>query len=881
MGGGWLDAFAEAAFAPASSQPPQFHGPFNAESLTFYVVHEGGDLTLSLQATRKLRSPNRRASVEIPQAIFVQVYDANEFLVTSKYHPFPKDDTAFHLPSTIPNAPAGIYQIRATGSWGGGIQFDLETSPVCSFGVMAARDTLKRTTAEQFSKAFLYIPEHRQSLTFKKGSQKGALKHADGTSIGTFGGGKEATFTELPANSVCEIELEQGTGWIGMKGTVPLILCPDEKSALAIKGSLVTDPISGDVYEHAFQVRMKQWISHLTAKDLQVEYVPISSRKEAWLADPGQAHLIGSRGLFSHVKYLLEHQNTDPFSPEFGDADNLANLAGYYAIKGDFNPYYQHVGIKNRLLLQQFKTLLKLKENGTFHDSWDNYSGGDALHTLSTYCSFWLMAKDIPANERLLWQDGISRLINRFAMSRVSCENQSSHWLSDLYMYYLGSGDETYKQLALDFAEALADPEQNSFMQTGYAQERYGPDAGYQGLFACNLAFYYRLSQDPHALVVLKQVYSLFNHTVAPESDGEVFGSTQFSHRTQASWVDRQWGGGLALMAGILPEANCWIMPVSDAETKEELLANFNWAVRVAEPGQWYKRNSRWATGYAMSPWMPMWYGYMLPARSKSHHPLPAESKQPFVRRFGDEFLAVKQGAYFANVYVGKTSGNWVRRLQKSDPIKDNWALENGTLSPKNGAAAKDLWMPSQGLGQFWKEGTGTIILAKNWNAYTGYFVRADLTDGKVAWADYWTAVQNWQESSQTQTLTNQLFDTDMECQRQLVFGESGIRVNLNLQSASGLPVKRLIEQIPLLKKDGMSIRFQRNGIWMEQSGEACTSVAFDYQGHTCYLEFERPVSVGLGYASTNHHQTIMALEIDLIATPTTVKTAQLSYTIR
>ena len=530
------------------SAPKRFAGPFESGEVDFYIVHHGGNLKVTLSATRSTLKSGTVSRATVPQAFFVRFFDAEEFPVKKEFYVFPenKGNKDKSVEVVYPKAPAGIYQVRCAVSQSSKIQVDLKTEPACSFGVAPSRDLMLPTTKKQFVDSYLYTPVDCNSLKLHFYGAVGELYSLDGKMLKSTAGKKTVTVGVKP-DSIYKLKAVNSWRGFALDGA-PAILCPDIATAKNIRGSVEFAP-NGRLLYHKFQVRNWKWMHSLKKDQLTAPPVAdLKKLKKAFLDNPGSETLVGQSGMLSHAKYLFDVQNLDPKSQDFGGTENLAYLSGLWGIKGPFNPYYGNENLLNRYLLNVYYKYMKLEENGTFHTGWVSYSGGDALSTLSTYMPFYLFGKKVSEKIHNEWCDTIAPLIDRFSMDRVGCENQTAHWLVDMECMYKGGAGSVYGDMARNFASYLCSTEYNPYLRAGYLQENYAVDATYNGLSACNVAYYYAISGDPKAKEALRRIYDLFNLTVAPEVDGKLYGASGFAHRTTGSWRDRQWGGGTGLM---------------------------------------------------------------------------------------------------------------------------------------------------------------------------------------------------------------------------------------------------------------------------------------------------------------------------------------------
>jgi len=837
---------------PGAAKP--FPGPFDAEAMVYYIVHEGGDLKINVGFERRRFEPAGQA-VTLPQAMTFQLYDAEERPVKTEFHRFPDDGKTRRLDFSyeFKSAPAGIYQVRTAVTANSRICGSLSTEPAAPFGVMPSRCMMAVKSGQS---ACVYVPPKADTLKIYNRGAETTVCGPDGKTLATVESNQRGTVTVTPEN-IYKLTFSK-SGIVGFDG-FPVILCPDPETAKKIRAGVVFAS-DGTMFFHQFQVRMWEWMKQLNPAQLEVKAVPLESLKEKFMAVPASAALIGPDGAFNHAAWLFENQNLDPKSPDYGDSRNFGYLALFYALNAEFNPYRGNPAILNRLLLNQYRRLLKLDANGTFHSGWSDYSGGDALSTLAPYLSFMLCGKEMPQEEKELWETGIGFEINRFCLSRVSCENQSSHWLVDAYCMYLGGAGEVYKDIAAFVAVADADPELNRFIKTGYMQEQYGPDSTYQGLCACNLAFYYAMSHDKNIEDVLSKIYSLFNHTVAPEPDGTRYGASNFCHRTKGSWVHRQWNGGTNLMSGWNEDAACW--HDSDGDSAKTRFAKYlGWHGNR----NWYENNERWTVGYAMSPWLPMWSSYFYPATPVNDAKLPVLRSERFFRDFNGEFYCDREPDSYTVVYAGKTSYDWRKNAYSQVPFGKDWKKDGDTYTPVSAAEKKAGWCPTQGIALFWTPGYGNCIIGKNWNVYTGQFVRADLPGGKVSWPDYWTAACSYDKAKKALSISNRMWNLPMASERKIGFLDNGISVTVKLTREKPAEILKTVEQIPYLKKADANVEFFRSGKWSAEPGADTGKIRFvNSAGKGVLVTLAEPTVSSFGPSTAHFEHTMGLIELGI-----------------
>jgi hypothetical protein len=818
-----------------SSYAKNLPGPFKAEGLAFYFVHDGGPLKCSLKIDA---SKNKDAKV------FCRFLNADEFSVDKilLHIPAGKTDTASF--DYGPNAPKGIYQVKVSG-----LNYVVTPSsiPERSFGVMPMRCMLTSTSAEQFSDVYFIITANAEEFMLQPWGKAVTLTAPSGKKYVI---ASSKIFKHKANDERGKVwKLSTGNSRLAMGG-MPWILCGDAETAKAINGSLEQSS-DGKYFAHKYQVKMHEWMQNLTDKELEVKpYDPRKYAKE-FKNDPYSGWLLGDWGLMTHIDQIVKRQILDrnigvnKFGhAQYGESPNHTALAAVYTLDRSFNPYYKDPAIARRMLLADFRVLLCLKENDTLYNDWNQYSGGDAIGWARVCSSFGYagaMLKGDPMWKE--WQEGMTRIADRFSMFRVSCENQSSHWLYIYLMLAQGTGNPVYRQLAKEYATGLCIPENNPFLKTGYQQEAFGPDATYQGLGACYQAVYFLKTGDENVKKALSIIYNFFNHTVAPEPDGKVFGASNFSHRTAGSWVNRQYNGGVYLLAGILPEAAAWRRKGISPPPAETFLK------QLPFPASKYTESPH-LMDYATSIFSGF-ENYQLGAVSTlPGAKFPVESSQNFTRNFNNEFIAVRRPAYYALVYCGKTAEEWTKQRRK--------------LKPENKKPVYK-WNQIQGLSMFWTPKYGNGILAMNWNGNTPQMIRADLPDGKCSFPDYWSLESKYDEKENALSLKNDLVDLPVTVTRKIGFSDKGIEQDIALSFNDDVKVKDLYEQIPFLKnKTGLKISFKINGKWSETPGVAKAIKFIDAKGNGFELIFDEPHDCDFGPESTYRKQLMGSIRIYL-----------------
>lgn len=846
----------QAAVAAADNFLPSLE----CDSAAFYILHDGGSLELKFSVSRPSAELRNNGGIRLPHAVFWQFYDAEEKPLADTYYTFDNpDELSRTFTPSAGSCPPGVYQFRYAFSPGNDLRGQLRTQSASPVAVMPCRSRMSG-----ISDTWVYVPPATGSIHLDTYACTVTVEDETGNLLGTSKDNPDVTV--LP-DSVIRIRVAPASGQYGISGLPPL-LCPNRESARKLHGSIETAP-DGRQLAHRFQLRMWHWIHQLKPEDLTVDTVDLSTLESEWLQDSKNAGLLGITGPFNHIPRILRDQILDPADPEFGLGTNTSWLGPAYTIDSPCNPYRGNTAIRNRILLQEFTILLKLAENGTFaSNNWNHYAGVDGLGFRQRSMQFGTVAPHIEPELRELWFEGVSRVLNTLGLRRVSAENQTSHWLLDHYMLYLGSGRQVYRTLAHDFAVALTSPDLNTFMETGYQQEGYGPDATYQGLCAAQQAIYYKYSGDDVIPPGLQRVYDLFNHTVAPEPDGRMVGASNFSHRTQGSWAAKQYNAGVRLMADVLPEAAVWYRNFDLEEENRNAGEDIRRGLATHWDDLWYEQNMRWLSTYAYHPWLAYFHRYVFPTARILPAQWPACSERPFRKNADNEFFFVRQTGYYAVVYSGRTSHDWVRKGLKPTAVPPGWQNEDGMLLPTTAAAKKNKWCPTQGLSMFWTPAFGSLVLGKNWNVYTAQMTRVDLESGRVAWPDYWSCRSTIDEEKGMVVQDFSLFDLPAQIHREIRFADNALLLHVGIDNGDCLSGHDPVEQFPILRKEGLGIRCRTAAGWQDcpESGtlDAVTAIRFTNQTTAAAIDLEpnTPIRISPGPVSQNCGQEILTLNI-------------------
>lgn len=894
-------------FGSAWAEP--FVGPFVFnDGLTFYYVNPSGT---AFDLLVRWYDPVRE---HFPQPTLVRVFDPEENLVLR--HEFPGDVVKpvpwEEVKLRVAASGKGVYQVIVVG-WGGS-QVEVKTEPRLAFGVCGHLQWLMGQK-DQFAEAYLYLPPGLKRLPISASDKLENLVLTDesGAEKAHLGGDNLRADVELPQEGehIWKVSTRGENYRLDFKG-LPIILCPSREVAKALHASVAVMP-DGSLCFHKHQVaawKLLQQYKRRPASDYEVELKPLKDYEAALLKEPARNQLLfGHYGVMSALPPILREQCLDANSPWFGaircwkdekgqprTGNPLANynrdgleafaaltkdLAALYWMKADFNPYYHHRGLLNRIIVGVLLDQMVMKE-GEYCNPDNIYYQGIHGFTLchSQSGAFSLVYKDVPPEVQRVWHAGQQRLTDRFIYGNVGgCTNQWTILLIGLWRYYEGTGETWYRQAVLRNAHWLTSGILwgGGLTPAGYMTEACGPDATYNGITGHSLSFLYHQTKDPEVLEALRRSYQLFNHTITPEPDGTWLGTSGYCHRTPGDWTGPQYGAGLGPMSDELPEAGVrypdhgpWAYPCpafSDAskaaaETQlQKMIAYFPTDYFDQEPA-----NISRAIG-AFDIFFANWRTYtnsFLPGK------LPCQEERSFTRNFGNEFFCIRRPGYYAFLYGGVAYGLW----------------QSGTRPE----VYNHQFPHNDGLCLFWSPEFGVSLLSKNWGAGQANTLLADLGDGKVEWPWYWDTTREFNAEKATVKLTGKIHGTPLRYERRYRFLEDRIECELTVSAAEAVTLVSLSECLPFPKPEakpgGLEAKLVASQVGRVESGGTAKAVFFTNtsgKGHLVVLAEAMPVQLGKDHSKDHYggeHDWGRAL-IALPKTWTAGQTFTLAYTLR
>ena len=861
-------------------QTVQFTGPFTLnDGITFYVVNPDGD---GFRATVRYLGAARTS---LPQPCLVRVFDCGEKLVGRhefegaelEEGPVPWDEHTFDVPAR----GAGVYQIRVN-AWAN-TKVDLLLNPELSYGVHGHLQWLCGSKG-QFADTYFYLPPKLTKLpvNWYRFPCEATILDQSGKVRLKLDTKRKKGEVALPGQGehVWRLKVKGERCMLNFKG-LPIILCPDESTARAIKANVDILP-DGTICFHKYQVRAHELLQQyrkMPASAFEVPVVPLEEREAEWMKEPvrNQA-LFGLYGVMAMFPGVLHEQNLDPMSHWFGsiavwkDKDGALrnynplttynrlgmgsaaalakNLGALYWLDAPINPYHKNEQLLNRIIIASLQNLMYVGEGEHMCSNNIHHYGYHAFNLVHQQTGAFPMAiRDCPAEVREVWTEGLRRYVDRMVNSQVGETNQWVHLPEAFERFYWGTGEEWYRKVVLRHMHWIATTAlwNSGQRAAGYMTEATGPDATYNGLmthFAANL---YHRTRSPEVLDSIQRCFYLFNHTVAREPGGKWLGSSSYCCRTPGDWTGPQYGAGFSMMADDLTEAgvregSAWgFVPL--ARTDEEKTKAQE---RLRGVLRYYPRdilrqqpaNLSRASG-AFDIFFPIYLYY--PKELKEGR-LPCEESGSFTRNLGDEFYCVKRPSYYVFIYAGVGQAAWLKPRRPRD-ANHQWPLNDG------------------GICLFWSKDFGTSILSKNWSAFACNTIIAWLPDGRTVWPDYWSVKQTFDEEGGTLEVTSTMIDLPIEVKRSYEFLDDGINCTVGLTATKEVSLRRLVECVPYPPKKESDTKVEP----VEPNDGKCKGLFITNdsgRGHT--VLFERPHRVDIGLNESANKSTYGRALIEL-----------------
>jgi hypothetical protein len=752
--------------------------------------------------------------------VMVRVLDPNEQVIARHLDPglrgpgTPVPHT-FNVP--VAAAGAGVYQVIVTG-FGGMVDFDV--SPNLPWGVYGYPTLWGEDHLEE---AYIFLPPNLPSLGVQCSGEVSSLRLIDSAGVTriNIAGVNAFGSCALPTGGPPQIWrlLASGPDAFGVNfGVAPIILCPDQATALAIRSSI--DVLAdGTICYHKFQIAahgLLQQYRGMGASAFAVTPPDLQAGLDGWIADPVRhSLLLGQYGVVSALPATLAEQNLNPASPWFGSihtwhnasgqerpnpwttydrlgmqqpAPTLNVLASVYAIDEPFNSLYRNANLRNRIIIAALQEIMMIREHGLPENTYMAFDGGEKAFMFARFTRWfpWVI-NDCPANVRASLITGMRFYTDQMVLTAVPpLANQWSFIMLGLRNFAKATGEQFYGDAVERQINWLLTRQMYGFGATtaGYITEGDGPDTSYSGILLHNLAW---LAEDlGHAALkqALCRCYATLNCTLAPEPGGSWMGASAFAHRSPTDWRQPQWGAGVAMMGDDCPDAgvlvgHTWIpRPIPrNAEELAQAQADLQSILIYHHLGAYDDPN----IGLSVLMDAPMLF-FAAWERFLSSDPMTGQWPEDpggsaFTRKLGDEFLCVRRPSYYAFVYSGRTIEEYHQPSFPSDP---------NVLYPRNGG----------GLSMFWSPGFGSSVLGQNWSAYSSNSIIATL-GGQTFFENYWSVDADLQETPAQGSFHGALNGGGMSFHRQINFLDDRVVCQIGLQASQTVTYNDLWECFP------------------------------------------------------------------------------------
>jgi len=813
-------------------------GPYSLYTvMNYYVIVE--KVPCKVTVTVDIKDPNKG------ERLLMRVYDPDEEEIkwiykdkddykypSSKFMRFFNRIMGNKPPNSISNITeeitlkdkAGIYEFRFYGGLHNSTVM-LESDQKLEYGISWQSGALK-SFSETPATMYVYIPRGLDSLTFLQ-IRNGLVTIDTGKGIESAGKGNKKI--EITGHDVVwKAVFPGGQSEVEMKLDMPMIFCTSEAAARKIKNSV---EVADDGSWMCFipQQKIPEIINRLWDKKYVGEpdgiIIPLSSIKEKLLSDPVKyQYTIGPRGFISMVPSLISEQEKRKGKLPIIDMQMLSIAAG---IGPEINPYYHKKEIVYRAAVALLYCLYnRLAEDelistkpgtdkslggvsnagydrsGT-HAGWEFSVCFDTAVVADTFGHIGAELKKLDPEAYGVIASLMRRMIDRqIAIEICTTRNKSSNLWPAIWQFYKATGEERYREAALRYIYHQID----NRSAAGYDMEESGPEATYQGLNLYNTALLYSWTKDERILEHIRIVYALFNYTVAPEPDNAMIGGSSFSHRTIGGFERAQYGKGMHMMAGQLPEVAIWM--ANFYANSNTCLADAKRLINEAvENPSLYSEDQRRSSSVSLV--YPRYEFHADPAKinellKKTGYTWPALETNDFIRNFGNEFIAVKRKGYYLCIYAGHPGSEYYIRnrlkLRKKHPIEGNANAGKAEFQQMFVNQCIAGWSGGN-IVLLWSKDYGTSVMGYNVAPATRHGLIFTDAAGDRWWDDYLKTEFTLDEQRGILHVKGRIENQPVRYERIYDFKEDHLEYTLKLFAESATNAVSLVENFPVLMK--------------------------------------------------------------------------------
>jgi len=587
------------------------------------------------------------------------------------------------------------------------------------------------------------------------------------------------------------------------------------------------------------------------------------------------------------------------------------NLAWLYSWNRQWNPYFENPAVARRAAVVASVNLImqwgQIRYVGRPHTGQDGY-----LLTFNAYIAS-TVGPGLPANVRKALGEGLKAVVKSLVEVPVNGpENMMLAMPVGIYYAALATGDDSLKKLAEERMGYLLD---KFFDRTGYFRDQMLPDGSYNGISMHRLAEYYAISQSPRVLDVLRRAYRLKSYLTLPEPDGTTLSPSHFNARCQDGFDNDQYTGREIMFLSSVPDAAfflrlSWepnITPESVRKLAEARIVE-SFISRIPAAAAWgYMNPTEHSWGLVLN--LP--YVLFNEQDSEAVDAMVREAKVPiqtsdrYTENFSNQFYVIRRPAYTAIFYTGPS-------CITSDDGGTNFAqmlgYEGGTFNGFAGGGVSAFWTPEAGstvIGRLTaresyqrkvKIAEGREYQIEGWRDWLNNQVVGEAENGKILSSSrigrplsklspdgnelsIWSVIPNGTRKQ------GEITDARITYKRNYRFHDSGIDVELELETDKPLVMKSLYESLPARAFETSYLDPQGKPL-AEADGKMknVKTVRILRDGNGTNIEFAQPVALSMDSikAVSRQSSTVEGRAL-LIELPTNLqpgKPVKLNYTI-
>ena len=148
-----------------------FKGPWSSEGMIFYLVHHGGPLKIDVILKKNPGYLGNPVLKNTPSSLLV-LLNPEEKAVSYKYWRVSPGETEKQYTLNIPDAKAGIWQIRHTFPFSSNMSLQFETTPKLEYGVLFSRSRILNKDMQNIRNSYFLVPKPVTPLNLKQPTPK-------------------------------------------------------------------------------------------------------------------------------------------------------------------------------------------------------------------------------------------------------------------------------------------------------------------------------------------------------------------------------------------------------------------------------------------------------------------------------------------------------------------------------------------------------------------------------------------------------------------------------------------------------------------------------------------------------------------------------------